>query len=237
MDELIQKYMDGDLSEEEAAALSEALARDPELEADLRAFERALALAAQDVVRDPSAGFTDQVMERIKASGPSSAAAPQRREPFLRGVFGGARAWGMRLAWTAGFALVFALGFITAHQRGGDEGRDIVPPMLDPGVVTGSDARNAAYESPSPRLVRLVYVPQASDVDQVTVAGTFNGWDPEATAMRREGGVWVLQLVLPPDSYEYMFVEDGQRWVTDPLATQTRDDGFGRENAVLDLTM
>jgi hypothetical protein len=34
-----------------------------------------------------------------------------------------------------------------------------------------------------------------------------------------------------------MFIEDGQRWVTDPLAAQTRDDGFGRENAVLDLTM
>jgi hypothetical protein len=143
----------------------------------------------------------------------------------------------MRLAWTAGFALVFVLGFLTARHGGGDEASEGISPVLGPGTVTGGDARNAAYESRSPRLVRLVYVPQASDVDQVTVAGTFNGWNPDATAMQREGNVWVLQLVLPPDSYEYMFVEDGQRWVTDPLATQTRDDGFGRKNAVLDLTM
>ncbi len=55
--------------------------------------------------------------------------------------------------------------------------------------------------------------------------------------MRREGGAWVIQLMLPPQTYEYMFVENGQEWVTDPLATQTRDDGFGRRNAVLDLTI
>ena len=53
--------------------------------------------------------------------------------------------------------------------------------------------------------------------------------------MVRRGGVWVVPLLLPPETYEYMFVEDGQRWVTDPLAVQTRDDGFGTENAVLDL--
>jgi hypothetical protein len=34
-----------------------------------------------------------------------------------------------------------------------------------------------------------------------------------------------------------MFVEDSLHWVTDPLALQTRDDGFGNENAVLDLTL
>ena len=96
----------------------------------------------------------------------------------------------------------------------------------------------AQYNAPAPlRLVRLVYVAPDRDVERVTVAGSFNGWNTEETVMRREGGAWVAELVLPPQTYEYMFVENGEQWVTDPLAFQTRDDGFGRKNAVLDLTI
>jgi hypothetical protein len=32
-----------------------------------------------------------------------------------------------------------------------------------------------------------------------------------------------------------MFVVDGSRWVTDPLAPVQRSDGFGNKNAVLQL--
>jgi len=54
--------------------------------------------------------------------------------------------------------------------------------------------------------------------------------------MERVGSAWVVWLGLPPDVYEYMFVENGgERWLTDPLAAQTRADGFGGENAVMDL--
>jgi hypothetical protein len=87
------------------------------------------------------------------------------------------------------------------------------------------------------RLVRLVYVPQDSAVEKVTVAGSFNAWNPGTNPLQKEGDVWVAQLILPPATYEYMFVEDGINWVTDPLALQTRDDGFGKKNAVLDLTL
>ena len=48
---------------------------------------------------------------------------------------------------------------------------------------------------------------------------------------------WVATLLLPPDSYEYMFVVDNDTWVSDPLALTTRDDGFGSRNAVLDLSI
>jgi 1,4-alpha-glucan branching enzyme len=54
--------------------------------------------------------------------------------------------------------------------------------------------------------------------------------------MRRgQGGVWTVELPLAPGRrYEYMFVVDG-RWVTDPTAPASVDDGFGGQNAVLDL--
>jgi anti-sigma factor RsiW len=232
MDELIQKYLDGDLSDEEAAEFSRALADDPELESELRAFERSLALAAARADRDPSPAFTDSVMERVAASG----AVHRKRDarvPRGAAVLG---TWRPRLAMAAGVVVVFALGYLAASQRGPRES-----PTTIESVSTGAHSvQVAAAPTSAPaslRLARLVYVPQDEDVDRVTVAGSFNGWDPEGMELRKEGGAWVVQLVLPPQTYEYMFVENGEEWVTDPLAFQTRDDGFGRKNAVLDLTL
>jgi hypothetical protein len=236
MDELIQKYLDGDLSDEEASVFAQTLARDPELEAELRDYERILALAVEDIDRDPAAAFTDNVMDRVAHARPLHRA----RLAFVRGVMGGTRAWGMRMAWAAGFALVFAFGYMTARQSGDGIPGAGIPAALDSAPGTGASAPTMSaglYESAALRLVRLVYVPENPDIKEVAVAGTFNAWNPEATAMRRKGNVWIVQLVLPPESYEYMFVEDGERWVTDPLALNTRDDGFGKKNAVLDLTL
>jgi 1,4-alpha-glucan branching enzyme len=83
-------------------------------------------------------------------------------------------------------------------------------------------------------VARLTY--RAPGARQVAVAADFNGWKPEAARMQRgEGGVWTLEVPLPPGRrYEYMFVVDG-RWVTDPNAPASVDDGFGGRNAVLDL--
>jgi hypothetical protein len=135
---------------------------------------------------------------------------------------------------------VFVIGFLSARWAGpGTAGPDVVT-TSEPAAGSGQLARVAAAQTIAPaplRLVRLIYVPPDENVERVTVAGTFNGWDPESTEMQKEGGAWVLQLVLPPQTYEYMFVEDGTQWVTDPLALQTRDDGFGQKNAVLDLTL
>jgi 1,4-alpha-glucan branching enzyme len=87
------------------------------------------------------------------------------------------------------------------------------------------------------RVVRLVYKSSDPRIRTVRVAGTFNEWDPEGVAMERKGDLWTAVMILPRGTYEYMYVEDDARWVTDPLALQTRDDGFGRKNAVLDLTL
>jgi anti-sigma factor RsiW len=231
MDELIQKYLDGDLSDGEAREFNRRLAGEPELEAELKSYERMLVLASRSRNVNPSLDFTDQVMDRIAAGAP-------------RPVYGGndrstQRRWLPRLAWAAGFAAVFVLGFATAGRFTPRPLNDVTPEGSRGSAVGYREAgavTPGAAEVPF-RVVRLVYVPQDNSVESVSVAGTFNGWDPEGTTMRREGGVWVVQLMLPPQTYEYMFVENGQQWVTDPLATQTRDDGFGRRNAVLDLTI
>jgi 1,4-alpha-glucan branching enzyme len=69
----------------------------------------------------------------------------------------------------------------------------------------------------------------------VCVAGTFNEWRPEATPMISVGnGRWIKQLVLPPGSYEYCLVVDGE-WMPDPLAKETAPNPFGGLNSVLQV--
>jgi len=67
----------------------------------------------------------------------------------------------------------------------------------------------------------------------VCVAGTFNNWQPEAKALHASGGGrWVKETVLPPGTYEYCLVVDGQ-WMPDPLARETVPNPFGGRNSVL----
>lgn len=75
---------------------------------------------------------------------------------------------------------------------------------------------------------------EAPAASSVAIAGDFNGWSPTINLEDRDGdGVWSGRLAVSPGIYEYMFVLDGSRWVTDPHAEWYSDDGFGNRNAVL----
>jgi hypothetical protein len=69
----------------------------------------------------------------------------------------------------------------------------------------------------------------------VEVVGSFTDWRAGAVVLRDDDhdGIWRVSVVLPVGQHEYMFVVDGERWVTDPLAGRYVDDGFGRQNALL----
>jgi len=67
----------------------------------------------------------------------------------------------------------------------------------------------------------------------VAIAGTFNDWQPEHTPMVAVGeGRWLKDLVLPPGTYEYLFVADG-KWLADPLAAHAVPNPFGGVNSVI----
>lgn len=90
--------------------------------------------------------------------------------------------------------------------------------------------------TPATSLVTVRFVLFAPDAHDVSLAGTFNQWDPAATPLVRTGapGVWSATLTLPAGQHQYAFVVDGARWVADPSAPAV-DDGFGRRNSVLSL--
>jgi len=81
------------------------------------------------------------------------------------------------------------------------------------------------------------FVGQFPGARSVEVVGSFNNWSRGLLHLRDDDhdGIWHVAAVLPAGQHEYMFVVDGERWVTDPLAGRFVDDGFGagRENSVI----
>ena len=68
----------------------------------------------------------------------------------------------------------------------------------------------------------------------VSVAGEFNGWNAGADPMENVGGaVWTATLPLDAGEYQYKFVIDGDRWITDPTDDPDlrADDTFGGQNS------
>jgi 1,4-alpha-glucan branching enzyme len=74
-----------------------------------------------------------------------------------------------------------------------------------------------------------------TDARSVAVAGSFNEWSVSSHPMAREvtGGIWTTVVPLPPGEHVFMFVIDGKRWITPPLADDFVDDGFGARNGVV----
>lgn len=113
------------------------------------------------------------------------------------------------------------------------------PWMLVPSFAAGAALALLLFGSTPthvPSSVTVRFVLYAPDAQQVSLAGTFNQWDPAATPLVRTGepGVWSATLTLPAGQHQYAFVVDGARWVADPGAPAV-DDGFGRRNSVLSL--
>lgn len=90
---------------------------------------------------------------------------------------------------------------------------------------------NAPSAGPSLRPVTFTFThPTATTV---CVAGTFNNWQPESKPMHHCGeGRWMKETVLPPGTYEYCLVVDGE-WMPDPLARESVPNPFGGRNSLL----
>jgi len=89
--------------------------------------------------------------------------------------------------------------------------------------------------APTPDSMTVHFEIHAPDARQVELVGTFTDWQTDRIKLTGPdaSGHWTAELPLPPGRYEYIFLVDGHQWVTDPQAAFYREDGFGRENAVL----
>jgi hypothetical protein len=231
VNDLLQRYLDGGLDRDEAERLLERLERDPALSRELREYERMLAALA-DVEPSPSQGFTDAVMARI-AAGESGGGEGGRARRERHAVATRKRVGVERWLIAASLLLAVALGHVAT--RWFSDGLPGSTPLRRHSGLEAEIAGAADHGAGTVQFVRLFYVPRDTDVATVEVVGDFNGWSRGVTPLQERDGVWSTVLALPPGSYEYQFLVDGEEWVTDPLAASSRSDGFGGSNAVLDV--
>jgi len=211
MHEDLHRYLDGDLPLE---------ALPPQLRAEAKAWDEILAEFA--VLREDRAPawLEARVMAELPPA-PQPAIWHRIARWLLEPKY-------IRVRPVVGLVGAMAALVILVHPALQRSGR------VEPGPVKQAPV-HASVDAAAPVVyVKFVFTGEARSV---ALAGDFNGWDPERHLLRDPDGdgVWTGLFPIPPGMHKYMFVVDGERWVTDPTAERYIDDGFGMRNALVNV--
>jgi len=206
----LQAYLDGDKRLDQLG---------DEARAEAEAWDR-MVLAARDSIPSEAPSWIEHaVMSEIQAM-PAHGASPahtatRRKESTLGWLL---RPRSVRVSPLTGTLVAAAFAVVLMWPAD-----DVAVPT----VLTGLN----------PDVVARIFVEfslQAPGATSVAVAGDFSEWEARYTLEDVDGdGVWTGRVPIEPGVHEYMFLIDGDAWVTDPGADRYSDDGFGNRNAVL----
>jgi hypothetical protein len=238
----VHSYLDGELPR---SALS------PEAAAELAEWESLEQAIAERRSESAPPGLTDGVMRAIVAheahadADATAGAGARARRPVVaptanptttpdatRRLTSATASWRRAWEWLvtprpirvppfAPIAAAAALAALLLVPMGGE---------TPAGLTGGTDAVPA--DAP---VVYVQFALTAAGARSVSVAGDFNDWSPDIGLLRDTNGdgVWRGLIAVKPGVHKYMFVVDGEEWVTDPVAESYVDDGFGMRNALL----
>lgn len=224
--ELFRRYLDGELSGGEEQKVLHMIADDPDMREILQ-LERSL---FQTFSSDPDPEsfevpdrFSDSVMARISASDEemdSGTAQISTGRSFFQ-----PKLYAIRpvTAAAAAVLLIFSFGFLLADQFSAGQAAEEGQPQI----------QQIVEHSESEVWIRFVYFDE--EAESIAVAGDFSDWEPIDLNREMMGShqVWTGMVPAQRGEHSYMFVKDGEEWVTDPLAEFQREDGFGNKNAVI----
>jgi len=101
----------------------------------------------------------------------------------------------------------------------------------------GGCAKAKVVKPESPKFLAGVvrFTILAPGAKQVNLVGFFNGWGKNATPMKimDSSGLWLVDVPLKEGEHAFMYLIDGTRWITPPLAEDFVTDGFGQANGVV----
>ena len=82
----------------------------------------------------------------------------------------------------------------------------------------------------------VLFVARHPGAHSVSVAGDFNGWQPEKTRMQCNGDPGIFKAIVPltPGRYRYRLVVDGN-WLADPHNVVTEPNEYGGVNSVVEV--
>jgi chromosome partitioning protein len=98
----------------------------------------------------------------------------------------------------------------------------VAPPLSQPATASAPVATPAG----------VLFTVEAPSAFEVQIAGDFNNWTPERTAMEPKGRIWRTVLQLAPGRYRYRYVIDGQ-WLADPLNPLFEPSPFSGDDSLV----
>jgi hypothetical protein len=213
IDERVHACLDGELARE---------ALTPAERARLAALESALGEAVAVLRAAPVPDFTARVMGALPPAQAAPALGARLAQLWERG-----RVWlwePRMVTFRPAYALAGAMSLALAVAVPQAMERQT---SLDPVAVQGAPVAGSQRLYVQFRL-------EAPEASQVSLAGSFNEWQPTVELGEAAPGVWTALVPLDPGVHDYTFVVDGKRWVADPYAPQV-DDSFGGTNSRLFL--
>ncbi len=231
-EEILRKYLDGELSGEEEREALHIIAEDPAMR-EMLSFERSVrsTISETDAYDQPEVpeGFTDQVMYSIE-----QAEQPEQNislfeeiKSWIKGLWM-PREIHLRPVYGVAAAMVLAIFILMPLNFDASQEVSQVNSTPQESVQQVAHSQDQVW-------VRFVYIDE--NAQSIEVAGDFNGWKPISLDKQEVNGeqVWTGLVAMSRGEHRYMFVKDGEKWVTDPMAPMQREDGFGNKNAVIYL--
>jgi hypothetical protein len=194
-------------------------------------IERIVGDARRPVAVDPDAKA--RVMAAIRAEGaPGSFEADTAEFSLYRPAPRGILLTNGRLAALAAGLVGIGALLGTAFNFSRDS-----QPIGQPQVVAANSPSSQLPASPAADTV-MTFVFVTHDASKVSLVGDFNQWSADATPMTRiaNSNAWTVTVPLSAGRHLYSFYAlgtDGEKWLADPNAPATPDDGFGRRNSVV----
>lgn len=227
-EELLRRYLDGELTAQEEQEALHIIADDEDLRAMLR-FEQQLNSTDFSSYEVP-AGFSDGVMAAIEAKESAIEQVPvfDKVREWVQSLFE-PREFQFRPAFAGAMLLAVIVMIGLPYFGDRSDGNQVVTNNIDsPTVEQVSDNGEQVW-------TRFVYIDK--EAKSVSVAGDFSDWNPIELTKKSLNGQQVWTGLVPMDrgEHRYMFIKNGEHWVTDPLAPVQQDDGFGNKNAVIYL--
>ena len=146
----------------------------------------------------------------------------------LSGSFNGWKGDELLMKKTAtGWELPYVIGAGNYEYKFVVDGKWIADPANS---AQGNDGNSFLVIAPNYKF--KLYAPNAK---KVTLAGDFNGWDPNSIPMKKEGDSWVFRLHLAPGKHRYKFVVDGE-WIKDPENKLWEENEYGTGNSIVWIT-
>lgn len=235
LNRLVAAFLDGDLSAEEEKQALHKIAEDHDSRQMLR-FERFLSEEFSKEL-DPEtfsvpAHFADDVMNEIYRV--DAIAGEESGKSRIAQVIEQVNSWFQPKEFVIrpGLAAVLSVVVIATAAVFG-----LQDTVQETDSVAGNDSVEMISHNPADERVWIRFIYIDDSADNLAVAGDFSDWEPVTMDRQQVDGetVWTGMVPVQRGEHHYMFIKNGEEWVTDPLADVVRDDGFGNKNAVIYL--